>query len=71
MIGATEDPDRSESLAARGKSPAAFERRCLPANGVELLAQRGRIQAGMLARRALLAWRIAVLGATRGLTTDH
>ena len=52
---------RNPSLAARGERPAAFDRRCIPADGV---APRSRT-AGIFPRRALSAGRIASLGATR------
>ena len=48
-------------LAARGGSPAAFEWRCIPLDGV---ASRSNT-AGILSRRALPNGRIAILGATR------
>ena len=50
-----------ESLAARGESPAAFERRCIPPSCVASLSN----TAGMLPRRAFPDGRIATLGATR------
>ncbi len=55
--------DRLSSLAARGESPAAFDRRCIPADCV---APRSHT-AGIFPRRALSAGRIASLGATRDL----
>jgi S-disulfanyl-L-cysteine oxidoreductase SoxD len=48
------------ALAARGETPAAFGRRCIPAGCV---APRSNTP-GILARRALPAGRIAALGAT-------
>ena len=48
--------------AARGESPAAFDRRCVPAACVSSRSH----TAGMLPRRALSSRRIASLGATRG-----
>src|SRR6266513_2043173 len=48
------------SLTARGETPAAFGRRCIPAGCV---APRSNTP-GILARRALPAGRIAALGAT-------
>ena len=59
---------RLESLvciAARGETPAAFERRCIPAGSV---APRSPM-ADMLVRRALPAGRLTALGATPGSTT--
>ena len=53
-------------LAARGKNPAAFERRCIRCHGV---APRSHT-AGLLSRPAWLHRRMVVLGATRGLATD-
>jgi hypothetical protein len=53
-IAATRD------LAARGETPAAFGRRCIPAGCV---APRSNTP-GILARRALPSGRIAALGAT-------
>ena len=50
-------------LAARGEGPAAFDRRCIPPDGV---APRSNT-AGMFPRRALSAGRMASLGATRDL----
>src|SRR5436189_4432933 len=47
-------------LAARGETPAAFGRRCIPAGCV---APRSNTP-GILARRALPSGRIAALGAT-------
>ena len=47
-------------LAARGETPAAFDRRCIPAGGV---APRSNTP-GILGRRALPAGRLAGLGAT-------
>ncbi len=49
------------TLAARGESPAAFDRRCIPPGCV---APRSNT-AGMLPRRALPDGRITALGATR------
>src|SRR4051794_17162963 len=46
-------------LAARGETPAAFGRRCIPAGGV---APRSNTP-GILGRRALPAGRLATLGA--------
>ena len=54
------------SLAARGKSPAAFDRRCIPLRGVVHRSN----TAGIFPLLALLSGRIADLGATRGFTTD-
>ena len=51
---------RLASLTARGESPAAFGRRCVPSGCV---APRSNIP-DILARRALPAGRIAGLGAT-------
>ena len=51
----------AEILAARGESPAAFERRCIPPACV---APRSNT-AGILPRRALADGRITTLGATR------
>jgi hypothetical protein len=48
------------TLAARGKSPAAFDERCIPPRGVAARSNTG----GILPRRALRAGRIARLGAT-------
>src|SRR3989442_4934180 len=48
------------ALAARGETPAAFGRRCIPAGCV---APRSNTP-GILARRALPSGRIAALGAT-------
>src|ERR1700726_3906987 len=50
----------SGGLAARGKSPAAFGRRCIPPGCV---APRSNTP-GILTRRALPSGRIAALGAT-------
>jgi hypothetical protein len=52
--------DRRRGLAARGESPAAFGRRCIPPGCV---APRSNTS-GILTRRALPAGRIAALGAT-------
>ena len=52
---------RHAGLAARGESPAAFDRRCIPADCV---APRSNT-VSILARRALSSGRIAGLGATR------
>ncbi len=52
---------RCLALAARGESPAAFDRRCIPSDGV---ASRSHT-AGILPRRALSDGRMAGLGATR------
>src|SRR6266550_5045934 len=49
-----------QALAARGETPAAFGRRCIPAGCV---APRSNTP-GILARRALPSGRIAALGAT-------
>jgi predicted nucleic acid-binding protein len=58
------------TLAARGETPAAFARRCIPAAGV---APPSNI-ADILGRRALPAGRLATLGATpafhHGLLVD-
>ena len=54
------------SLAARGKSPAAFDRRYIP---LSIVVHRSNT-AGIFPLLALLSGRIAVLGATRGFTTD-
>jgi hypothetical protein len=51
---------RFHSLTARGETPAAFGRRCIPAHCV---APRSNI-AHILGRRALSAGRLAALGAT-------
>ena len=51
---------RHARLAARGESPAAFGRRCIPPGGV---APRSNTP-GILTRRALPSGRIAALGAT-------
>jgi hypothetical protein len=51
---------RGLGLAARGESPAAFGRRCIPPGGV---APRSNTP-GILTRRALPSGRIATLGAT-------
>ena len=56
----------NEVLAARGKSPAAFDRRCIPLRGVVHRSN----TAGIFPLLALLSGRIADLGATRGFTTD-
>ena len=56
-----QNPVADAALAARGKSPAAFEWRCIPPAGV---ASRSNT-AGILPRRALSAGRITILGATR------
>ena len=53
-------------LAARGKSPAAFDRRCIPLRGVVHRSN----TAGIFPLLALLSGRTADLGATRGFTTD-
>src|SRR5688572_21106137 len=50
-------------LAARGASPAAFDRRCIPPRCVAPASN----TPGILGRRALPAGRIAGLGATRDL----
>src|SRR5688572_32376340 len=50
-------------LAARGASPAAFDRRCIPPGCVAPPSN----TPGILGRRALPAGRIAGLGATRDL----
>src|SRR5207249_5208500 len=50
----------SQMLTARGETPAAFGRRCIPAGCV---APRSNTP-GILARRALPSGRIAALGAT-------
>src|SRR5436190_21773052 len=52
-------------LAARGETPAAFGRRCIPADCVAPPSQ----MADMLGRRALSAGRLAGLGAT--LASHH
>ncbi len=52
---------RLTQLAARGESPAAFDRRCIPADCVAPQSH----TAGIFPRRALSAGRIARLGATR------
>ena len=52
--------ERTGRLAARGDSPAAFDRRCIPPAGV---APRSHI-AGLFPRRALSDGRITGLGAT-------
>src|ERR1700675_2452001 len=49
--------------AARGATPSAFERRCIPSGGVAPPSN----TPGMLGRRALPAGRIAALGATMDL----
>jgi ATP-dependent Lhr-like helicase len=54
------DIGTAQGLAARGESPAAFERRCIPAGGV---APPSNIP-DILGRPALPAGRLAVLGAT-------
>src|SRR5436189_1399110 len=77
-------PDRGESqpqlvvlrLAARGETPAAFGRRCIPpppqrgcrvgGPGAGCVAPRSNTP-GILARRALPSGRIAALGATLDL----
>ena len=66
LTDAFADPSRFSTpivlrLAARGESPAAFARRCIPPGGVAPRSNTGRI----LARRAWPAGRIAGLGATR------
>ena len=53
------------SLAARGKSPAAFDRRCIP----PICVVHRSNTAGIFPLLALLSGRIANLGATRGSTT--
>ena len=53
-------------LAARGKSPAAFDRRCIP---LSVVVHRSNT-AGIFPLLALLSGRIADLGATRGFTTN-
>ena len=50
-------------LAARGASPSAFDRRCIPPGGVAQRSNTG----GILAFRALPAGRIVGLGATTDL----
>ena len=55
-----------DTLAARGKSPAAFDRRCIP---LICVVHRSNTT-GILPLLALLSGRIADLGATRGFTTD-
>ena len=52
-------------LAARGESPAAFDRRCIPQRPALDHSLQGSNTAGMLPRRALSAGRRAGLGATR------
>ena len=62
MLGNVFDVDVHQViLAARGESPAAFDRRCIPAGGVAPPSN----TPGILGRRALPAGRIAGLGATR------
>ena len=56
-------PVSRQKLAARGESPAAFDRRCIPAAYV---APRSHT-AGIFPRRALPAKRITGLGATLDL----
>ena len=53
-------------LAARGESPAAFDRRCIP---LRIVVHQSNT-AGIFPLLALLSGRIADLGATRGFTTD-
>ena len=54
------------TLGARGETPAAFDRRCIPPR---LVAPRSHA-ARMLPRRAARAGRLPGLGATRAFTTD-
>ncbi len=65
-IGELEGTLRPRLLAARGKSPAAFARRCIPLSRVVHRSN----TTGILPLLALLSARIADLGATRGFTTD-
>jgi hypothetical protein len=58
--GVTRTITAQRSLAARGESPAAFGRRCIPADGV---APPSNIP-DILGRRALSAGRLVALGAT-------
>src|SRR4029453_14046376 len=53
-------PRRGAALAARGATPSAFERRCIPAGCVAPSSNNPDI----LGRRALPSGRLAVLGAT-------
>ena len=53
------------TLAARGKSPAAFEWRCIPKLPTLGYSLQGSNTAGILPRRALPDGRIATLGATQ------
>ena len=57
---------RRTGLSARGESPAAFDRRCIP---LRIVVHRSNT-AGIFPLLALLSGRIADLGATRGFTTD-
>ena len=54
------------TLAARGESPAAFDRRCIPKLPALGHFLQGSHTAGMLPRRAWSSGRIARLDATRG-----
>ena len=58
------------SLAARGESPAAFERRCIPAAGVASRSNTGRSSPSARLVPAVRGIATTVLGATRGFTTD-
>src|SRR4029453_8016717 len=62
-IAGVADADICLSLAVRGATPSAFERRCIPAGCVAPLSNITDI----LGRRALPAGRLAVLGATMDL----
>ena len=61
-------PARWASLAARGESPAAFDRRCIPASAALGIVQDGSHTAGIFPRRAL-RWATAAL-VQRGLAAS-
>ena len=57
-------------MAARGRNPTAFDRRCIRAGRWRSALLLGRIALLFPLRHALPARRLAGLGATRGFTTD-
>ena len=62
--------EQEEELAARGKSPAAFDRPCIPPELRCSGIVPGAHMSNMLPRHALPGGRLTGLGATRGFTTD-
>ena len=65
-LGVAQALGKETLLAARGKSPAAFDRRCIPLRRVVHRSN----TAGIFPLLALRSGRTANLGATRGFTTD-